>query len=281
MRQGSRLIAFAALHSGKIVARNLLQRAVPWKDVCGQDKESAMATTRRVTVYEGPGGPFEGMAVVDDARAGKRPGILLIPNVLGTKEGDFAKAEQVAALGYAVFVADVYGQGKRTTRAEPDPGRYMIELGKDRALLRDRLSASLDALKAMPEVDGAKLAAIGFCFGGKCVLDMARAGLPIAAGVSFHGVYDSPPFPNVAKIETKLLVCHGWNDPVAPPDAVVALAKELTVGGADWQLHAYGHVGHAFTDAAVNMPEKGLAYDPGADRRSWAAMSDFLAETFG
>ncbi|MFN3798443.1 MAG: dienelactone hydrolase family protein, partial [Sphingobium yanoikuyae] len=97
---------------------------------------------------------------------------------------------------------------------------------------------------------------------------------------SFHGVYEAPPFPN-ATITAKLLVCHGWEDPIAPPEATVGLAKELTEAGCDWQIHAYGHTGHAFTDESVHMPEKGLAYSADADRRSFRAMVNFLEELFG
>jgi dienelactone hydrolase len=238
-----------------------------------------MAITRQTIVHEGPGGLFESVAIRDDAAAA-RPGVLLFPNVLGAKEADFAYGERIAALGYAVLVADVFGQGKRATRADADPGRYMNELNADRALLRDRLRASHAALKGLDSVDPARTAAIGFCFGGKCVLDLARSGADIAGGVSFHGVYDRPPFDN-APISAKLLICHGWEDPIAPPEATVALAKELTEAGCDWQVHAYGHTGHAFTDESVNMPEKGLAYSPAADRRSFRSMADFLGDLFG
>ncbi|MGA1849667.1 dienelactone hydrolase family protein [Sphingobium yanoikuyae] len=238
-----------------------------------------MVLTRQTIIHDGPGGPFESVAVVDDAAAGPVPGILLVPNVLGTKEADFAYAEKVAALGYAVLVADVFGQGKRTTREDPDAGRYMNELNADRALLRDRMLGAHALLKDMSAVDAARTAAIGFCFGGKCVLDLARAGADIAGGVSFHGVYEAPPFPN-ATITAKLLVCHGWEDPIAPPEATVGLAKELTEAGCDWQIHAYGHTGHAFTDGSVHMPEKGLAYSADADRRSFRAMVNFLEELF-
>lgn len=239
-----------------------------------------MTISRRIVVNEGPGGLFEHMAVVDDATATKRPGILLFPNVLGTKDADFQKAERVAALGYAVLVADVFGQGKRTTRANPDAGRYMNELNAHRALLRERLVVVHDALKSLPEVDPARTAAMGFCFGGKCVLDMARAGTDIVGGISYHGVYDPPESHQNAPFAGSLLVLHGWDDPIAPPDATSALARELTAMGCDWQIHAYGHTGHAFTDEAVNMPEKGLAYSANADRRSWKATVDFLDELF-
>ena len=238
-----------------------------------------MSITRRVTLHEGPGGSFESVAVFDDAVDGPRPGVLLFPNVLGTKEADFLYAEKVAALGYTLLVADVYGQGKRTSRDDPDMARYMNELNADRALLRARVNAAHSILKSLPEADPSRTAAIGFCFGGKCVLDLARSGADIAGGVSFHGVYDAPPFAS-ATIRAKLLVCHGWDDPIAPPAATVALADELTKAGCDWQIHAYGHTGHAFTDHAVNMPDKGLAYSPDADRRSFRAMKDFLADLF-
>lgn len=239
-----------------------------------------MTITRRVITHEGPGGTFESLAVFDSSVTSPRPGVLLFPNVLGTKEADFAYAEKVAALGYAVLVADMYGQGKRTTREDPDMGRYMAELNADRALLRERVNAAHAVLKSLEDVDESRTAAIGFCFGGKCVLDLARSGADIAGGVSFHGVYDAPPFPNAA-ITAKLLICHGWEDPIAPPEATVALARELTEAGCDWQIHAYGHTGHAFTDHAVNMPEKGLAYSADADHRSFRSMKDFLGDLFG
>lgn len=238
-----------------------------------------MTIIRRPIRHDGPGGPFDSMAVMQEEGA-KRAGILLFPNVLGTKEADFAYAETVAALGYAVLVADVYGTGRRTTREDADPGIYMKALNADRALLRDRVLGALATLKALPEVDAARTAAIGFCFGGRCVLDLARSGADIAGGVSFHGVYEAPPFPN-ATITAKLLICHGWDDPIAPPDATVALARELTQAGCDWQIHAYGQTGHAFTDKSVNMPDKGLAYSPAADTRSFRSMTGFLTELFG
>lgn len=235
-----------------------------------------MAITRTTIVHEGPGGLFESVAVTDDAAA-MVPGVLLFPNVLGTKEADFVMAEKVAALGYAVLVADVFGQGRRASRADADMGRYMAELNQDRALMKARLLRSLEVLRDLASVDAAKVATIGYCFGGKCVLDLARAGADIRGGVSFHGVYDAPPFPNAA-ITAKLLICHGWDDPIAPPDAMVGLGHELTEAGCDWQIHAYGNTGHAFTDRDAKMPERGMAYQPDADRRSFKAMADFLGE---
>lgn len=248
--------------------------------VAPQRKGCMMAIERTTILYDGPGGPFEGLVAVDAAQPGPRPGVMVVPNVLGAKESDFRVAERLARLGYAGFVADVYGQGKRSTREDDDPARHMKALNEDRALLRDRLHASFATMKGLDVVDTAKTAAIGYCFGGKAVLDLARSGADVGGVVSFHGIYQPPPFANAA-ICAKILVCHGWEDPLAPPDAVLGLAAELTAAGADWQLHAYGHAAHAFTEHAIDIPERGLVYRPEADRRSWQAMENFLAELFG
>lgn len=240
-----------------------------------------MAIVRQTLVYDGPGGPFEGVITWEDEVETQRPGVLVCPNILGQKEADNQKAEDLAKLGYVALACDVFGQGRRKTRESSNVSEHMDELDADRGLLRDRLAASLAALRGFASVDPARVAAIGFCFGGKCVLDMARAGLPILGGVSFHGVYDRPDYANVDPITAKLLICHGWEDPLCPPDTMVALGQELTAGKADWQIHAYGHAGHAFTDTSVPAGRTpGFGYDENADRRSWKAMSDFLAELF-
>ena len=242
-----------------------------------------MAIVRQTLVYDGPGGPFEGVIAYEEEVETPRPGVLVVPNVAGQKEADNLKAEDLAKLGYVGFACDVFGQSKRTTRESPNMALYMDEMNADRPLLRDRLAASLAVLKDFGHVDAAKCAAIGFCFGGKSVLDMARSGMDVLGVVSFHGVYDRPSYPTQSPIKAKVLVCHGWDDPVAPPDATVALAQELTEAGADWQLHTYGGVGHAFTDIDLKgkpAPRPGIAYNEDADRRSWKAMQDFLAELF-
>lgn len=240
-----------------------------------------MSIERRTIVHEGPGGAFESVFAADTAVAGTRPGVLILPNVLGQKEADTLVAERLAGLGYAALAADVFGQGNRTTRQSPDPAVFMNQMNADRALLRDRLHAALAVLAAQPEVDAARTAAFGFCFGGKCALDLARSGAAVLGVVSFHGVYDRPDYETVSPIAAKVLVCHGWDDPIAPPEATVALAKELTEAGADWQIHAYGHTAHAFTDKDANARDRGVYYQPDADRRSWKAATDFLGEVFG
>lgn len=240
-----------------------------------------MSIQRRTIVYDGPGGPFEGVLAFDGDWAEPRPGVMIVPNVLGQKEQDNLKAEALAGLGYVGFAADVYGQGKRTTRQSEKPSLYMDQLNADRALLRDRLHASVAALHSQPEVDAARTTAIGFCFGGKAVIDLARSGGDVLGVVAFHGIFDRPDYPSTTPIRPKLLLCHGWNDPLAPPDMVTALAAELTEAEADWQLHAYGHAGHGFTDTSMKDGAKpGFGYNEAADRRSWQAMRDFFAEIF-
>lgn len=239
-----------------------------------------MAITRRTMVYQGPGGTFEGVVAWDDGASAPRPGVMVVPNVLGQKEFDNERAERLAALGYVGFAIDLYGQGKRTTREDTNPAEHMNALLADHELLRDRLLATHATLKALPEVDAERTGAIGFCFGGRCCLDLARAGADVAAIASFHGIYKRPPWPN-ANITAKVLVLHGWDDPLAPPEDVVALASELTAAGVDWQIHAHGHTGHAFTDPGVHMRDRGLFHQPDTDRRSWQAMKDFFAEIFG
>lgn len=238
-----------------------------------------MSIARRTLISEGPEGTFESVVACDDAMTGERPGVLVFPNVLGQKESDNVRAERLAALGYVGVAIDIYGQGNRTTRESENPAEFMNGLLGEPELLRARLRHAHETLKALPEVDAARTGAIGFCFGGRCALDLARTGADVRGVASFHGIYKRPPWPNEA-IGAKVLILHGWNDPFCPPGDVLAIASEMTEAGADWQLHAYGHTGHAFTDEGIDIPERGLKYSADADRRSWAAMAGFFAEIF-
>jgi dienelactone hydrolase len=235
-----------------------------------------MAIDRKIHIHDGPGGPFESM-FVGDPDAGTQPGLLLFPNFFGTKEWDFAKAETLAALGYKVLVVDYYGQGKRGHDMDSS-GKLLHAFMADRSVVKGRVLSALAELKLLPGVDKGKLGAIGFCAGGKCVLDLARAGGEIKAGVSFHGVYDAPPFPSAA-ITARLLICDGWNDNLCPPEAKVALCKELTEADVDWQFISYSRTGHAFTadDVPLNA-DRSFGFQSDTNRRSWKAMTDFLAE---
>lgn len=238
-----------------------------------------MTIIHRTYEYEGPNGIFEGVIVWDDRSKQPRPGILIFPNALGQKDSDTDYARRIAQLGYTAFVADLYGRGRRTTRESPDIGVYMNELLATPDIMRARLIAAHETLKSLSEVDPENTAAIGFCFGGRCALDLARSGTGIRGAISLHGLLTRPAWPNAA-IVAKILVLHGWIDPLAPPDDVLALAAEMEAAGVDWQLHAYGKTGHSFTDTGVNMPERGMFHQPDADRRSWRSTVNFLEDIF-
>jgi dienelactone hydrolase len=233
-----------------------------------------MAITTRTFEYAHDGVTFEAFAAWDESKAAIAPIVLAAGTFMGRTAFEDTKARKLAELGYVGIAIDVYGVDNRP--ANFDEARAAMEtLNVDRDLLKQRLLASLAAARALGVGDATKVAAIGFCFGGKCVLDLARAGADVLGVVSFHGVFDAPPFPNVARIEPKILVLHGWDDPVAQPDAVITLTEELTKAGADWQIHAYGNVVHGFTN-----PGRPEMYNPTADARSWQAMRNFLDEIF-
>ena len=151
---------------------------------------------------------------------------------------------------------------------------------EDRTLLQARMDASVSAACKLTQSDATQVSAIGFCFGGLCVLDLARSGADIKAVVSFHGLFSPPDNPGAEKIKSRVLVLHGYDDPMATPDAMVGLADELTHLQADWQIHAYGGTMHAFTNPAAKDPDFGTVYHPLADNRAWRSMKDFLQDSF-
>lgn len=236
-----------------------------------------MAIERQIQMYEVPGGSVESMWVADQG-AGEQPGLLLFPNFLGTKEADFARAEQIAALGFKVLVVDFYGVGKRGTDMASGAA-LMEDLVADRELMRQKLQVHLAYLQSLPGVRAGRVAAVGYCLGGKCVLDLARAGGDLA-GVVLHGVYDPPSFDN-AVMKASLLIFHGWNDPLCPPAALIGLGNELTTGGIEWRVVAFGNTGHAFTDETMPLDDaRTFGFVTEAERASWDAMSGFLLGSF-
>jgi dienelactone hydrolase len=193
-------------------------------------------------------------------------------------ESGFGK--QLVELGYNAFVADTFGKKFRGA----DRDTMFGELGRlkgDRAALLRRLQAILDQARGLDDVESGSIVVAGYCFGGMCALDLARSGATIVAAVSFHGLFDPPGLPP-QKIPAKVVAFHGWDDPMVPPDAVVALGKELTEAGSDWQIHAYGHVGHGFTNPkAHEIGIEGVAYNELAAERSWTSFINLLEELFG
>lgn len=218
--------------------------------------------------------------LVHDGSGNARPTVLIIPTVMGVQPLEIGFAERLAGLGYNSLVADLFGRRFTPGVDRDEAFAAMGELRSDRAALRARLLAVLDHCRGLAQVDGNRIAVIGYCFGGQCALDVARAGADVAGVASFHGLFDPCGLP-AERIRAKVAAYHGWNDPMVPPEAVVALGNELTEAGADWQIHAYGHVGHGFTNPkAHEIGIEGVAYDEAAERRSWASLKNFLAELF-
>lgn len=197
----------------------------------------------------------------------------------GLGDNEREKAEKVAAMGYAAFAMDVYGKGMRGTTVE-ECQALMNPLVEDRAELQKRLAGSLAAARQQVGVNPKKAAAIGFCFGGLSVLDMARANHDVLGVVSFHGLFAGAANIPEPKITAKVLIEHGWHDPMATPDDVMAITKELDGAGADWQIHVHGNSMHAFTTQGANDKEMGTVYNADADRRSFESLENFLAELF-
>lgn len=216
----------------------------------------------------------------DDAVPGPRPGVLVSHAWGGRDAFADSKASALAELGYVGFALDLYGQGVRGTDRD-SCAALMRPFLEDRVMLQARMNLALDTMRAQHEVDGARTAAIGFCFGGLCVLDLARSGVDVAGVVSFHGFLHGPGDAGGSDIRARVLALHGWDDPMVKPDQVPAFAGEMSQRGGDWQLHAYGNTMHAFTNPVANDPDFGTVYSAMADRRSWRLMQDFLAESLG
>ncbi len=232
----------------------------------------------RTDVHEyGTGGDrFIGRLAWDDAAPAPRPGVLIAPAFGGLSDFEIERATDLAAEGYTVLAVDYYGDGKRAGGPEEASG-WMQALNADRPELARRMICALETLKSLDQVDAARTGAFGYCFGGKCVLDLARTGAAFQAVASLHGVLDAPTEATADMIPATLIL-HGWDDPLATPQDVLALTEELTKKCPDWQMLAFGHTGHAFTNPAANRPKDGMAFSENANRRSWQALLTFLDE---
>lgn len=218
---------------------------------------------------------LEGYYVYDDKQAGKRPAILIAHDWSGRNEFACNKAERLAELGYVGFAIDMYGKHK-LGKTKEEKVALMQPLMQDRALLQQRILSALTTVKTLAQVDVNRVGAIGFCFGGLCVLDLARTGAALKCVVSFHGLLTAPDNLTGKKIPSAILALHGYDDPMVTPDQVMAFGNEMTAAKADWQLDMYGNTLHAFTNPDANDPGFGTVYSARADKRAWLAMKNFF-----
>lgn len=222
---------------------------------------------------------FEAQMAYDDAASGPVPAVLVCHAFRGREAFECERAQRLAELGYVGIAIDVYGEGKTAASVEAAYA-LMTPLVEDRLELGRRLQAAIATVAAQAEVDAAAMAAIGYCFGGLCALDLARANAPLLGVVSFHGLLSGTADLTATAIQPKVLVLHGWDDPMVPPQQVLDFTEEMTAAGADWQLHGYGGTVHAFSNPGANDAESGTVYHADAERRSWQATVNFLDELF-
>jgi dienelactone hydrolase len=238
-----------------------------------------MAIIENTVVYMDEDTVLESFFAFDDSVLGRRPTVL-ISHAWGGRDNFVAdKARKLAGLGYVGFALDMYGKGVLGANKEEN-AKLMQPFMADREKLQKRMKTALNAVSLLPWVDDKKIAAMGFCFGGLCVLDLARTGVDIKGVVSFHGLLGAPGNTQGNKIKAKVLALHGRDDPMGLPEQVLAFQEEMTQAGADWQFVSYGHTVHAFTNPVANDPDFGTVYQADADRRSWQAMQNFFAEIF-
>ena len=236
------------------------------------------ALKTKVIEYKHGGVGLKGYLAYDDAIKGKRPGVLVVHCFRGLRDFVKGRAEQLAKLGYVAFAIDMYGMiPKDDEEAFATAGIYK----NNRSLMRSRANAGLEVLKKHELTDAKRIAAIGYCFGGSVVLELARSGADIVGVVGFHAVLNTPNPADGKNIKGKVLALHGADDPVVPTDEVLAFQDEMRKAKVDWQMVFYGGAIHGFT-----MPESGTdlskraAYNEKADKRSWEAMKSFFGEIF-
>ncbi len=226
---------------------------------------------------------LEGYLALNGDTQSRRPCILIGHAWSGPSEHFNLLAEALSKNGFVGFAIDVYGKGMRG-KVDGDNSHLMNPLLADRALLRKRLLAAFKLAQAHPLVLQDKIAILGHCFGGLCALDLARANpAGLRGAISIHGMLNGPSLTKlntINKIDSSVLVLHGWEDPITKPTAVLDFAQEMTAANADWQLHAYGHAMHAFSFVGADIPELGIKYNEKAHRRSEKTTLDFLKEIF-
>lgn len=231
--------------------------------------------------YHADGARLVGYLAVDDSRPGQRPGVLVAPEGGGLVDLTKAIARRLAEAGYAAFAMDYYGDGKPVSGRDAAMSRINAFMAEP-STIRARAAEALAVLARQPETDGSKLAAIGYCFGGTTVLELARGGADLKAVVGFHSGLATTRPAVAGEVRPKILTCIGARDPIIPADQRATFEAEMTAAGVDWQMNVYGQAGHSFTNPGVAaFGLAGFEYHAEADRRSWAAMVDLFDETLG
>ena len=229
--------------------------------------------------YHADGARLVGYLAVDDSKPGQRPGVLVAPEGGGLVDLTRSIARRLAEAGYAAFAMDYYGDGKPLTDMNDVMPRITAFMA-DPSGIRARATAALAVLAQQPQTDPGRLAAIGYCFGGTTVLELARGGADLKAVVGFHSGLATARPQDASQIRAKVLTCIGALDPIIPPDQRLAFEKEMTDGGVDWRMNLYGGAGHSFTNPGVGaLGRPGFEYHAETDRRSWRAMLDLFDET--
>ncbi len=223
---------------------------------------------------------LEGYIAWDPQNQKKSPMILVAHDWSGLNDFACGKADKLAELGYVGFAIDMFGKGK-LGKTKEEKSALIEPLMQDRYVLRQRILAAFETAKTLPMVDPQQIGAIGFCFGGLCVLDLARSGADVKGVVSFHGLLNAPENATQQRITAKILALHGFDDPMVTPETVMRFGEEMTETEANWELNMYGHTMHAFTNPQANDPDFGTVYNKQADARSWIAMREFFKEVFG
>jgi dienelactone hydrolase len=233
--------------------------------------------------YQAGATQLHGYLASDPASTAKRPGILVVHEWWGHDEYARDRARMLAERGYTALALDMYGEGRQADHPQ-DAGKFAGEVRRNLPLAKERFTAAMEALRQHPTVDGERIAAIGYCFGGSVVLEMARAGLDLDAVASFHGSLETSNPAQSGMVKARVLVANGADDPMIPAEQVAAFRQEMEAAGVDYRLLNYPGAKHSFTNPRAdlygekfNLP---LAYDAEADRQSWQALLEFLAETF-
>ncbi|MCA9010158.1 MAG: dienelactone hydrolase family protein [Planctomycetaceae bacterium] len=235
----------------------------------------------QIVEYQDGDVTLEGFVAWDSEKADKAaPGVLVVHQWMGLTDYEKGRCKQLAGLGYVAFALDIYGKGIRPSTMQ-DAAKQAGIYKQDRDLYRRRLKLGLEQLRGRHEVAKDQIAAIGYCFGGTGVLELARSGAKISGVVSFHGGLDSPQPEAGKNIKAKVLICHGADDPFVPANEIEAFKSELNSAQVDWEMVIYSGAVHSFTQPmAGNDNARGAAYNERADKRSWTAMQAFFDEIF-